>query len=297
MTDFILTCCSTADQPKEYFDSKNIQVIFFNCVFEDGSTYPDDLGQTIPYDEFYRRMRAGAMPKTSQPNVEEFLAFFEPFLKDGKDVLHISTSTGITGEYNSACLAAGILAERYPDRRIYTIDSLTAACGYGLLMDKLADLRDEGKTIDECRDWVLENRLHNVLWLFTTDLTWYVRGGRVSPAAGFVGNLLNICPFVYFDNEGHLIPHMKVRTKAKAIVTLEKKMEELAYNGTAYSDKCYISVSDCYPDGRQVADLIEKAFPHLKEPVHINSIGSVIGSHTGPGTVGLSFWGDVRIGK
>jgi DegV family protein with EDD domain len=297
MNEFALTCCSTADQTREFFEARDIRVIFFHCLMEDGKSYPDDLGQTIPYDEFYQKMRDGALPTTSQPNVQEFIDFFEPMLKEGKDILHISTSTGITGEYNSACIAAETLREKYSGRKLLVVDSLTAACGYGLIMDRLSSMRAEGKTIDECCTWITENRKHVVLWLFSTDLTWYVRGGRVSAAAGFVGNVLNICPFVYFDDQGHLIPHTKVRTKARAIVQLEKIMERLAYNGTDYDGTCFISVSGCYPDGRKVADLIEQNFPKLKEPVHISSIGSVIGAHTGPGTVGLAFMGELRIEK
>ena len=150
MSEYILSCCSTADLSKEYFESRNIHYICFHYTLGDKS-YPDDLGQSVPFDEFYARMAAGEMTKTSQVNVDEFVAYFEGFLKEGKDILHVSLSSGLSGSVNSARIAAEELAEKYPDRKIYVVDSLGASSGYGLFMDKLADLRDEGKTLEEVR--------------------------------------------------------------------------------------------------------------------------------------------------
>ena len=161
---------------------------------------PDDLGQSVPFKEFYQMMRDGAMTKTSQVGVGEYEDFFEGFLKEGLDILHVALSSGISGTFNSAVLAAQDLRERYPDRKIYIIDSLAASSGFGLLMDKLADLRDSGMGIDELREWAETNKLKCNHWFFTTDLTYLIRGGRVSKAAGMIGQLLNICPLL---NVGH----------------------------------------------------------------------------------------------
>jgi len=257
-------------------------------------SYPDDLGQSVPFDEFYARMAAGEMTKTSQVNVDEFAAYFEDFLKEGKDILHVSLSSGLSSSVNSARIAAEELAEKYPDRKIYVVDSLGASSGYGLFMDKLADLRDEGKTIEEVRDFAEENRLKLHHWFFSTDLTFYVRGGRISKAAGWFGTALKICPLLNMDDEGHLIPRQKIRGKKAVIQQIVKEMENHAQGGHDYNGKCFISMSACYDDARAVADLVEEKFPHLNGKVMINNIGTTIGSHTGPGTVALFFWGDER---
>ena len=171
------------------------------------------------------------------------------------------------------------------------IDSLTASSGFGLLVDKLADLRDEGKTIDEVYQWAEENKDKCLAWFFTSDLTFFIKGGRVSKTSGFVAGVLNICPMLNVDKEGKLVARQKVRTKRKVIEAIVKKMEEKAENGLDYSGKCYMSHSACYEDAREVADLVESKFTKLNGKVEINDIGTTIGSHTGPGTVALFYWG------
>ena len=293
MEKFILSCCSTADLTKEHFNQRNIHYICFHFEL-DGKQYPDDLGESIPFPDFYKAMQQGADTKTSQVNVTEFEEYFEPFLKQGKDVLHVTLSSGISGTYNSANIAKDSLLEKYPDRKIYILDSLTASSGFGLLVDKLADMRDEGKDIDEVYHWAMENRLKLQTWFFSTDLTFYVKGGRVSKTSGFVGNLLNICPLLNMDSQGKLIPRQKIRTKRKVIQAIVEQMEQFAENGFDYDGKCYISHSACIEDAKAVAALIEERFPNLNGKVEINDIGTTIGSHTGPGTVALFFWGAVR---
>ena len=161
-------------------------------------------------------------------------------------------------------------------------------------MDRLADLRDDGMTIDELRDWTEANKLHLRHWFFSSDLTFFIKGGRVSKSAGTIGNLLNICPLLDVNSEGKLIPRFKIRGKRKVIREIVAKMEENAENGLDYNGKCFISQSACYEDAKAVADLIEARFPNLNGKVVINNIGTTIGSHTGPGTVALFFWGSER---
>ena len=293
MADFILSCCSTADLSREHFEKRGISFICFHFEL-DGTPYMDDLGKSIPFDEFYQRMTDGADTKTSQINVEEYCEYFERFLQEGKDILHLTLSSGISGSVNSARIAQGMLLEKYPERNIFIVDSLAASSGYGLLMDKLADLRDEGKSIDEVRDWAEENKKNLQHWFFSTDLTFYVKGGRVSKTAGFIGNVMNICPLLNVNFEGKLIPRQKVRTKKKVIAEIVDKMEQNAENGLDYDGKCYISNSACEEDAKAVAELVEARFPKLNGKVEINSIGTTIGSHTGPGTVALFFWGKER---
>ena len=291
---FVLSCCSTADLTKEYFEKRDIHYVCFHYEL-DGVSYPDDLGQTIPFDEFYQRMVDGAETKTAQVNIQEYLEYFTPFLEQGKDILHLTLSSGISGSYNSAVNAANIARERYPDRKIYIVDSLGASSGFGLIMDKLADLRDEGMDIDAVHAWAQENVLNMHHWFFSTDLTFYIKGGRVSKTAGFVGTVLGICPLLNMDAEGHLMPREKIRSKKRVIAETLKKMEQNAEGGLDYSGKCFISNSACYEDARTLADLIEAKFPKLNGKVEIFSVGTTIGSHTGPGTVALFFWGKKRV--
>lgn len=294
MQKYILSCCSTADLTEEHFLQRDIHYICFHYEL-DGKAYPDDLGKSMSFSDFYAAMANGADTKTSQINTDEFYQYFEGFLKEGYDILHVCLSSGISGVVNSASVAKEELSEKYPDRKIFVVDSLGASSGYGLIMDKLADLRDEGMSIEDLADWLEKNKLKLHHWFFSTDLTFYIKGGRVSKAAGTVGNILNICPLLNMDNLGRLIPRFKIRGKKKVIHAIVDKMIENAENGTEYSGKCYISNSACYEDARAVADLVEKNFPHLNGPVEINSIGTTIGSHTGPGTVALFFWGSERV--
>ena len=293
MNPYVISCCSTADLSEEHFRNRNISYVCFHFEL-DGVEYPDDLGKSISFDEFYRRMANGASTKTSQINVEEFTEYFEPFLKEGKDILHVSLSSGISGVFNSASLARNLLMQKYPERTILIVDSLGASSGYGLFMDRLADLRDEGYSIQELYEWAMKNRLRLNHWFFSTDLTFYIRGGRVSKTSGFIGTILNICPLLNMNRLGQLIPREKIRTKKKVIQAIVTRMKECADNGTDYSGKCYISHSACYEDARAVADLVEAAFPKLNGKVEIYSVGTTIGSHTGPGTVALFFWGKKR---
>ena len=293
MAGYVLSCCSTADLSEEHFNSRGIQYICFHYSLN-GESYPDDLGKSIPFPDFYKAMADGAETKTSQINADEYREYFEGFLKQGKDILHVTLSSGISGTINSALIARDMLADKYPDRKIIVEDSLAASSGYGLLMDKLADLRDDGMEIDELHQWLVDNRLRVHHWFFSTDLTFYVKGGRISKASGFFGGVLNICPLLNMDNNGKLIPRYKIRTKKKVIRAIVDKMEEYAEGGLDYCGKCYISQSDCYEDAREVADLVEARFPKLDGKVEIYSIGTTIGSHTGPGTVALFFWGSER---
>ena len=248
----------------------------------------------MPFDKFYQAMVDGADTKTSQINADEFMTYFEPYLKEGKDIVHVTLSSGISGVYNSACIARDEMMEKYPGRKIYVIDSLNASSGYGLFMDKLADLRDSGMSAEELAAWAEENKYYCHAWFFSSDLTFFVKGGRVSKTSGFVGNLLNICPLLNVSSEGKLIPRFKIRTKKKAILAIVDKMAELVENDTDYSGKCYISNSACYEDAQAVADLVKERFPKIDGDILINSVGTTIGSHTGPGTVALFFWGKKR---
>jgi len=293
LPNYIVTCCSTVDMPFDYMQKRNIPYVDFHFNLN-GKEYPDDLGQTMPFEEFYARIAAGAMPTTSQINVGEFITFFEPFLAHGKNILHISLSSGLSGTYNSAILAREQLLAKYPAQKLIIVDSLGASSGYGLLVDLAVDMMEKGATLEETYTWVENNKLNIHHWFFSTDLTHYKRGGRISATSAMVGNLLNICPLMNMDCNGKLIPREKIRGKKHVIQAIVQKMEEHAQNGTNYTGKCFISNSACNDDARKVADLVQEKFPQLNGLVMINSVGTVIGSHTGPGTVALFFMGDTR---
>ena len=296
MNPYVLSCCSTADLPPSYFEKRNVEYVCFHFLFGE-EVYPDDLGQSMPFDEFYARISAGAMPTTSLVNVEQFLTYFEGFLKEGKDILHISFSSGLSGTFGSAEIAAGELRAKYPERTIKLVDSLGASSGYGLLIDAVADLRDGGATLEEAYAFAEQNKLNVHHWFFSGDLSHYKRGGRISAASFVVGSMLSIIPLMNMDALGHLTPRYKIIGKKRVIREIVREMELHANKGLAYDQKCFLSHSACYEDARAVADLVEQTFPHLDGKVMINSVGTVVGAHTGPGTVALFFFGDLREDK
>ena len=291
---YILSCCSTVDLTKEHLDKINVSFACYHFIL-DGTEYPDDLGQTMPFEEFYNKLKNGSDSTTSQISVGEYMDYFKKLLDTGKDVIHLTFSSGVSGSYRSAMTAADMLREQYPDRKLYVIDSLAASSGYGLLVDAAAKKRDEGLSIDELKDWVETNKLRLHHWFFSTDLTFFVKGGRVSKVSGMIGGVFEICPLLNVSNEGRLIPRAKIRTKKKVIPEIVNRMVEHAENGTDYTGKVYISNSDCLEDAKEVAALVESKFKKMDGKVLINSIGTVVGTHAGPGTVALFFWGDERV--
>lgn len=292
MADYILSCESTADLPAEKLAELDVRYICFH-FYLDGVAYRDDLGASMPFPEFYRAMLEGAETKTAAVGTGDYAEFFRSFLEAGKDVLHLSLSSGISSTYEAARLAAEQLAEEFPERKIYVVDSLCASGGYGLVMQTLSDRRAAGESIDDLHAWIEANKLRLHHWFFSTDLTFYIKGGRVSPVSGYVGNLLNICPLLNVDANGSLVPREKIRSKKKVVKRIVEKMEECTENGTAYDGKVFITHSDCLEDAQAVARLVQERFPNVQEP-EISYIGTTIGSHSGPGTCALFFWGTPR---
>jgi DegV family protein with EDD domain len=233
----------------------------------------------------------GAMTKTSQVNADEFTEYFRGFLEQGKDIIHLTLASGISGVINSANIAADILRDEFPDRKLVVVDSRTASAGYGLFMDKLASLRDEGYSFDELVRWTTEHVQNQNTWFFTTDLTFFIRGGRVSKISGWFGTALNICPLLNVNDEGKLIPRQKCRGKKMVKKAALEAVRERIENGDDYNQNIFITHSVCYDDAREMADMLEEAFPKMKEKIQIFDIGPTIGAHTGPGTVAIGFWG------
>ncbi len=293
MNNYVLSCCSTVDLTKEYLEKRNIRYVCLN--FEvDGKAYKDNFGEDISADDLYVAMTNGADIKTSQVNAWEFEDYFESILKEGKDILHLSLSSGVSGTFNSANIAKMELEERYPERKIMILDSLGGSSGSGMILEKMADMRDEGHDMESIASWVEDNKLNLQHWLFSTDLTHFVKGGRISKTSGFVGNLLNICPLITVNAEGQLLPLKKVRTKRKVMEAIVAQMEQFAHKKENYDGKCFICHSGCLEDAKTVSSMIKERFPKLKHKPTIFNIGPAIGCHAGPGTVGVFFWGETR---
>lgn len=293
MSSYILSCCSTVDLNPQVLDKNDIKYIYFNYQLN-GQQCKDDFGKTHSPHDLYSQMLAGATATTSQVSTGEYIEYMRPYLEAGLDVLHVTLSSGISGTYNAACAARDLLKEEFPHRKIYVVDSLCASAGYGLLMLKLAELKNAGMTIDELAAWAEAHRLEVQHWFFSTDLTFFVRGGRISKAAGAVGGLLRICPVMHVDAAGTLQVKEKVRTKARASKRVVDIMTELAQDGLQYAGPVLFSQSECRQDALACAEQIVATFPRQSEPADIFDIGATIGAHTGPGTVALFYWGTSR---
>lgn len=291
---FKLTCCSTVDLTNEFLKENNVEYISFKYMIDE-KEYLDDMGKSISPSEFFKQIEEGLEPVTSQINSDGYIKFWEPFIKNGESILHVCLSSGLSGSYNSARLAKEYLDSKYPNSNLYVIDSLGASSGSGMFVKYLIDMRDNNKTIEECYEWAEINKLNFHYWFISTDLTSYKRGGRISSTSFFLGQLLKICPLMNMDNNGKLIPRKKIRTKDKAMIELVNMAKVHADNGLLYDGKCCICHSDRYADALKVKQMVESNFINLKDKVDIYDIGTVIGSHTGPGTIALFFVGDKRV--
>lgn len=290
---FTLSCCSTVDLPYSYMADRGIPVLFYTYIV-DGKEYVDDMGrdpQALP--RFYRFLEEGKLPQTSQINVGTYLEFFEELLQKG-DLLHIAFTSGQSGSVHNAMLAAEELKEKYPDRKIIVIDSLCSSSGYGMLVDTAADMRDEGKSIEETAKWVTENRntLHHQF--FSSNMTQFRRTGRVSGTAAMVATIMNICPIMRLDAAGAIKAYGKVRGKKKAVEATVDAMAEHAQGGVNYDQRCYVCHSQCPEDAKMLIAALEERFPGVKGKIRMCDIGTIIGSHSGPGTVAVFFYGDER---
>ena len=291
--DFILSCESTIDLPYAYCEERGIPVLFY--VYQvDGVSYEDDMlrdPEALP--RFYGFLDAGKLPTTAQLNEFQYESFFEPLLQRG-DVLHIAFGSGMTASVQNAMLAADSLREKYPDRKLIVIDSLCSSSGYGLLVDGAADLRDAGKRMDEIAEWVLAKRQKVHHQFYSTELKFYRRSGRMSGAAAAIGTVLGICPIMRLDDKGRIIAYDKVRGKKNAVARTVETMKRHAENGEAYSGKVFICHSNCLVDAEATKAAVEAAFPHLNGEIRICDIGTIVASHSGPGTVAVFFFGDDR---
>ena len=292
MNSFILSCESTVDMPFSIVNARNIPVLFYSYT-AGGKEYEDDMErdpEALP--NFYKLLQE-EIPSTSQLNEYQYIEFFTKLLQRG-DVLHIAFGSGMTTSVQGAAKAAHTLKKKFPERKLIIIDSLCSSSGYGMLVDGAADLRDEGKTIEEVARWADEarHRIHHEF--FSTDLKYFRRSGRMSGAAATVAAILNICPILRLNDAGKIIAYDKVRGKRNAISYIMNKMAAHAVDGEDYSGKVFICHSNTIDDAMATKKAIEERFKNIDGEVRIFNIGTIIASHTGPGTVAVFFFGDER---
>ncbi len=288
MNPYVIFTDTACDISPDLLTAWNIHYVSLTFRFTDSDQEYHE--HDLPSHDFYDRMRAGGIAKTAAINMETFRAAFEPVLQEGKDILYLGFSSGLSTTYNSSRLAAQSLLERYPDRKIITIDSLSASAGFGFLVSLAAKKRDSGADIETLVSYLQECIPHMCHWFTVTDLVYLKRGGRISPTLAFVGNLLGIKPVLHMDNEGHLINMTKVRGRRASIDMLAKKYGELLADAT--ENKAFISHGDCLEDAELLKSILETQYS--ANVTLITPVGTVIGAHSGPGTLALFFLGKER---
>ncbi len=289
MREYIITTDNNSDLPEEFYKEHGVGCVYLSYTIN-GKTYTHD--NFLPVEEFYGQMRNGSMPTTAQVNPQAARDLMEPYLKAGKDILHIAFSSGLSGTCNSCRMAAEELIEEYQDRKIIIVDSLSASLGQGLLVYEAALRKEQGMDMEEVAQWV-EVHKQNLVHMFTVDdLNHLYRGGRVSRTTAIVGGMLNIKPVLHVDDEGKLVAVGKVRGRKKSLQALVDAMNEKLGSYGASCHTIFISHGDCIEDARFVEKRVKEQYPI--DTVVINHVGATIGAHSGPGTVALFFLGDVR---
>ncbi len=288
MKEYVITTDTTADLPDQFIKEHHVGILSLPYILEGVNyTYENELS----YTEFYKKMREGSMPTTSQINPEEAREAFLRYLEEGKDILHIAFSSGLSGSCSSTKIAAQELMEER-DCNIKVIDSLSASMGEGLLVYKAVQLKERGRSMEEVADW-LEAHILNMVHLFTVDDLFHLyRGGRVSKTTAIIGSMVNVKPVLHVDDEGHLIPIGKVRGRKKSLTSLVDYMARKTGSFKGENDIIFISHGDCLEDAVFVSELVKEKLGIGN--VLINHIGPTIGAHSGPGTVALFFLGEER---
>ena len=290
MSDYIIMTDSSCDLPAELAEKMELSVLPL-YVDVDGRKYVNYLDEReIAFSEIYAKLRTKCPAKTSAVNVNDFMVPMENALKAGRDVLYIGFSSGLSSTYDAGAMAARELSERYPGRKIYTVDSLCASMGQGLLVYLAWKQKQLGRTLEQVRDYVEDNKLHLCHWFTIDDLMFLKRGGRISGATAVVGSMLSIKPIMHVDNDGHLIKVGTARGRKASLKALADQAERLGVDLGIQT--VFISHGDCLADANYLADIMRARF-NVKEVV-ISYVGPVIGAHSGPGTVALFFLGRER---
>ena len=287
---FEIVTDSSCNLPEDIIDRYGLHILSLRFLVGGKEYYSYTKGEITDLAQFYTMMRNKEEITTSQISSDTCTKLFESLLQDGKDVLYIGFSSALSGTYQVGYLALEELKKKYPERKIYAVDTLGASLGEGLLVYHAANLREAGESIEAVNGWLLENRLHLCHWFTVDDLFFLQRGGRVSGTVAIFGTLLNVKPVMHMDNEGRLIFVTKVRGRKRSLDALVERLDQTAINPSEQS--IFITHGDCLGDAQYVAKKIEEKY-HPKEIV-INWVDPVIGAHSGPGTVALFFLGTER---
>lgn len=288
MSNYKIITDSACDLPASMLQELDVTAIPLHVLFR-GENLPDTV-EDARIADFYAGMRAGEIAKTSAVNPEGWASVMEPILAEGKDILALGFSSGLSTTYQSAVIAAQEMQEKYPQRKIHVVDTASAALGQGLLVWYTCKKRDEGLDLDELTAWVEDNKLHLAHWFTVDDLVYLKRGGRVSAATAVVGTMLKIKPVLHVDDEGHLISMFKARGRKAAIDSLLQQYETLGEGRD--QEMVFVCHADCLAEAELLKQrLLEKG--SAKE-VMIGNLGAVIGSHAGPGTLAVFFLGSKR---
>lgn len=285
----IILIDSCSDLPLEYIKKNDITFFGFFYHLKD-QDFKDDFGKSYDYHEFYEAVRAGEMPTTSQVNLQDYVNYFTKYVKKGNPIIYICFSSALSGCFNSANMAKKIVLEKYEDADITVIDSRSASLGEGLLVYYAFEMLKKGCSKDEIITWLEDNKLKMNHWFTVDSLNHLKRGGRISSTTAFVGNILNIKPILYVDDEGRLIPVSKVQGRKKSLRVLAEKLSEIIDNPS--EQVIAISHGDCLQEAEHLKDILLKDFSFKK--IIVNCIGPVVGSHSGPGTIALFFLGENR---
>ncbi len=290
MKDFVIMTDSCCDMTAQLAGELELSVLPLSLLMGD-ETYRNWLdGREIGFHEFYERIRSGASATTSAISVGDFEEAMRPLLQEGKDILYLAFSSGLSTTYQSAVIAADSLQEEFPDARILVVDTLAASLGQGLLVYLCVQQKRAGKSLEEVRDYAEATKGKVCHWFTVDDLNHLKRGGRINAATALFGTMLAIKPVLHVDDEGHLIAVSKTRGRKASLLALVDKMAETADDPAHQT--VFISHGDCEEDARFVSDEIRRRFG--TEDIRINYVGPVIGNHSGPGTVALFFLGQSR---
>lgn len=292
--DFIISCSSPVDVDYSYFKERGASILFYHYLM-DGMEYEDIMGRDKEkLKEFYKNLKDGKRSFTSQIPVDQYLAYFEKLLKEGKDILHIELGTGMTNSAVNALKAAHTLEEKYEGVRIDIIDSLCSSSGYGLFVDYALDMKEEGKSIDEIGTWLIEHRNQVHHQFFCTDLSYFKRSGRITMMTAIFGSIMKVCPIMHLDHDGKIIVYNKAFGRKNAISKTAEEVMKHIQNGKDYQGKIWISQSNCPEMAEAMKEALVQELPNYKSKIQIWDIGTIIGSHCGPGTVAVYFLGDER---
>lgn len=280
---------SACDLSREYIDNNDIGLLSLVLNLNE-EVIKDDLGKTLSYKDFYRQMRKGATPTTSQVNAHEFEEEFIKYVKNGDSIICITISSALSGTFNSANIARNNILEEYPEAKIELVDSLSVSMGQGLLVLKACEMRDNGASIEEIVQWLEDNKRKIIHSILIDDLNHLKRGGRISGATATIGGLLNIKPSAYIDDEGKLVQGEKIKGKKKALKFLANEVREKVINDE--NEVIYICHGDCLEEAEALRDIILQEVK-LKDII-INYVGNVVGAHAGPGVLAVVYLGKNR---